>query len=126
MQIGDLTDIQDLDIRTAVLEMVKSKDFAKLFFANLVDWFSPDLRQLILPHVDIGPQISLNVPAGATLSASYDGRNISMTVYFNLAEDSHEEMENFLKSMDKHPKIVQSVFNNTIQKELSKLNQRQQ
>lgn len=118
--IGNLADIKDDGIKTEILSIINDKSFAKTFYANLVDYFAPNLKQLILPHVDTGPAIPLSIPVGATLYN--DQSSVRIQIVFNEKSESGDEFIGFLKSMDSNLEVASRILTKLIKDELNKTN----
>lgn len=112
--IGSLSDVKDYKTSMKIVKLVNDVDFARLFYNELSNRFAINLKQLILPYVDVGPIIS--VPTGATLY--HYGSKISMKISFDSNKDNSDEFVDFLESMNKRIDQAQEIFVNLIKKEL--------
>ncbi len=110
--ISNLSDIKNSEVVAKVRKLLTQKKFVKLFFNNLVDFFKPNLKQLILPNVDYGPVALLKAPDGASLVDIRD--RIVMNVHFEADDDADDFIE-FISTMDNNMGVVEKILSQTLE-----------
>jgi len=113
--ISNLEDIKNPDLKKQVNVLLSKKKFVELFFNEVVGFFKPNLKQLILPNVDYGPMSLIKAPDGATLVMS--GGKIIMNVHFRV-DDNAEDFIEFVSTMDKNLVLVEKILGRTIKQAL--------
>jgi len=117
VQLDDIGNAKDEKLRYQVKQLVSYNKFAEDFWESVLNRFSPNLNQLILPNVEYGePPVSLSIPVSAGLKV--EDNKIFISVSFNLEEDDSEQFVDFLETIDKNIETLRDMFVNLVQDKL--------
>ena len=106
--ISSLRDIKDEASLQKIRKTIRNPRFVKVFFERVVDYFKPNLKQLLLPNVDYGPIVNLSVPRGGTLNLA--GYNVEIAVVFDYNEDSADEFVEFITAMNGNIGLLEKIL----------------
>lgn len=115
-KIANLSDVKDPDMRMKIKKLLSDPNVVKGFFDKLIGHFEPNLKQLMLPNIDVGPALPLTVPAGATLY--HYSTDVELKVIYNQAEHDANIFVEFLEKMDNNIEVIEKILALTIQEAL--------